>query len=50
MSGKWELQYSYKTKQTLKQGHYLMTKGSIQEEDISNSQSWHSGNKSDQEP
>ena len=39
MTGKWELQYSYETKQTLKQrpygkGHYLMVKVSIQEEDI----------------
>ena len=41
MTGKQELQYSYQTKQTLKQktkkdkeGHYLMIKGSIQEEDV----------------
>ena len=41
-TGKQELQYSYQTKQTLKQrkinkdkeGHYLMVKGSIQEENI----------------
>ena len=41
MTGKWELQYSYhkidlKTKAVKKdkEGHYLMIKGSIQEEDI----------------
>ena len=42
ITGKQELQYSYQTKQTFKmksilrdkEGHYMMIKGSIQEEDI----------------
>ena len=60
-TGKQELQYSYQTKTDFKtmakkkdkEGHYLMVKGSIQEEDITiiniyslEFPSWHSGNKS----